>query len=106
MTTKIQPVDFGFFFELFKWFSIKFREMEDGMISLESFEKIKLLIVCKLLIEYLDFNLGLEEFYFAIGGIELKDELLNPISFTDQPIRYVIHIKNCFLLSDWVFHWQ
>lgn len=96
-------MNLDYFFQLFKLYWIKCRELEDGINTLESFQKLKSIIVSRLYKEYVDFNLDKAEFYFAIGGIELKDELLNPLSFNDHPIGYVPHIKNCFLLSDRVF---
>ena len=101
MTTNIpKPVEFGFFFGLCRHLWILCCNFENSRISGGYFNTIKFKIISNLYTEYVKYNLfEEEEFYYLCGAIELGDTLLDPLPFESNQHAYIVHVRNCYLLS-------
>ena len=56
-------------------------------------------VITELYDEYKKWNDSLDEFYFCVRQIGLKNQAVNPISFDWERHAYKIHISNCFILD-------
>ena len=100
MTINIPPpVAFGFFFGLCKRLWLLFRNIDNGYIDANDVNDTKMTLINRLFEQYQKFDLSLDEFHFCVGGIESNNDLLNPLEFELDEFAYIIHVRNCYLLT-------
>lgn len=100
---RIRPVvGFGEFFNLCKTLWIICRTLDDDRFNQDLMVRLleeKYQVITKLCDEYKKWNYSLDEFYYCVRQISLKNQLLNPFNFEWKRHAYKIHISNCFLLN-------
>ena len=93
------PVEFGYFFGICKKLWEIYQSFENGDLNEFNFLHLKEVMINNLYTEYKKFNHSIEEFYYCVGGIELNDNLLNPLEFELKQFAYKVHVENCYKLS-------